>query len=122
LCRARRCIENTFGILSVRWRILLKSIETSHECADKIVKAACALHNFLIVEEGPPPPSLVDQGVALEKNGGWRQIGELVQAPNIRVRGANNSKTEAQAIRNELKDYFCNEGHVSWQEEMSMLV
>jgi hypothetical protein len=60
LCRARRVVENAFGLLAVRWRVLLKTLETGHETSDKIIKAACALHNFLIDELGPPPPTMVD--------------------------------------------------------------
>lgn len=50
LSRGRRVIENVFGIMAVKWRILLKPIETSDATADVIVKAICALHNFVIDE------------------------------------------------------------------------
>uniref|UniRef100_A0A914UKM0 DDE Tnp4 domain-containing protein n=1 Tax=Plectus sambesii TaxID=2011161 RepID=A0A914UKM0_9BILA len=46
-----RLIENTLGICSRMWRILLKPIETSIKSADASIKAVCALHNFLIAEE-----------------------------------------------------------------------
>lgn len=35
--RARRCVENTFGIMVSKWRLLHKLIETTVENAIKIV-------------------------------------------------------------------------------------
>ena len=47
LSRARRVIENAFGILSARWWIFLKPIQSSVEKTDMIIKASICLHNFL---------------------------------------------------------------------------
>ena len=45
--RARRIIENTFGVLSARWRILRKRITVSMSTVDSIVQACVVLHNWL---------------------------------------------------------------------------
>jgi len=47
LSRARRVIENAFGILSTRWRIFSRPIVAKVENATRIMQAACVLHNFL---------------------------------------------------------------------------
>ena len=42
--RARRCIENAFGILSARWRIFQKPIRATVENVEKYTLACLALH------------------------------------------------------------------------------
>uniref|UniRef100_A0A915EJA4 C2H2-type domain-containing protein n=1 Tax=Ditylenchus dipsaci TaxID=166011 RepID=A0A915EJA4_9BILA len=46
ISRARRLIENFFGILACSYRVLLKTLETGISNTDHIVKACLALHNF----------------------------------------------------------------------------
>jgi hypothetical protein len=45
--RARRVVENAFGIISVRFRVLRKPLLLEPERAEKVVLACCYLHNFL---------------------------------------------------------------------------
>lgn len=47
LSRGRRIIENIFGILASRWRILWKPIIGHPKTIDAIVKATTVLHNFI---------------------------------------------------------------------------
>lgn len=57
LSRARRIVENVFGILSARMRIFRKPIIASIPTAIKIIKATTCLHNFIISEELKQPQS-----------------------------------------------------------------
>ena len=51
LCRARRIVENTFGIMTTRFKIFRRTIEVAPKFAEAIILASCILHNFL-AEEG----------------------------------------------------------------------
>lgn len=65
LSRARRLIENAFGIMASRWRILRRAFRASEETTENIVKACVALHNFLLKNSAMSrsaynPPGYVD--------------------------------------------------------------
>lgn len=47
LSRARRIIENTFGIIASQWRIYRKPIIASPENAKLMIQATVCLHNWL---------------------------------------------------------------------------
>ena len=47
LSRARRVVENAFGILTQKFRLFYGRIQLSPENADKVVLAACGLHHYL---------------------------------------------------------------------------
>lgn len=60
LSQARVTIEQAFGILKGRWRILLKPLEEGVENAIYTTTACCVLHNICIIAGDPteilPPP------------------------------------------------------------------
>ena len=49
--RGRRVIENTFGILRARWRILGRPIKATVENVERYLLAIIALHNYLQQKE-----------------------------------------------------------------------
>ncbi len=104
--------------MAAKWRILLKSIETSPAVADSIVQAVCVLHNFGIDESRHFRPELMADREDNE-NGLWRNaaggaVREFVQQRPVR---ANNPTQESKRVRDLLKTYFCGTGAVAWQEQ-----
>lgn len=51
VCRARRVIENSFGIMATRFRIYRRPIIANVETVKNVVKATLALHNFLLITQ-----------------------------------------------------------------------
>ena len=47
LSRARRVVENAFGIMANRFRVFLTTIALAPHKVDELVLAACVLHNYL---------------------------------------------------------------------------
>lgn len=119
LSRARRVIENVFGIMSARFRVLLKPIQLDAEKTKKVTLACCVLHNFLIVnnKEKYAPPRSFDrmntEGDIID--GDWRAESGNNLGPFENFTGIGNPTNDAKAIREEFQEYFVNEGEVPWQ-------
>lgn len=106
LSRARVFIENAFGILANRWRVLTNNIYCSPAHANEIVLATIVLHNFLILTKDTSyiSPELVDRdsnGVVIPGN--WRQDTTLTSARTI---SANRASREAFEIRDCLAQFL----------------
>ncbi|KAE8740783.1 hypothetical protein FOCC_FOCC013682 [Frankliniella occidentalis] len=56
LSRARRTIENAFGILCSRWQILHQPLRMSPTNAQNLFAALCVLHHFIMVGEEMKAP------------------------------------------------------------------
>lgn len=105
--------------MAVMWRVLLTTIATHPTTCDHIVKAICALHNFLI-DETPSgeqhPSAMADSGD--DDNGRWLlEVAPLPQAL-IRRRGNNRPSQASMDARDFLVNYFSHEGAVDWQMGM----
>ena len=76
LSRARRIIENSFGILAARWRIFRRPIIADPTKVVAYTKAAIALHNYLRTTESSVycPPGFIDgeDGAGNVIEGSWR--------------------------------------------------
>lgn len=127
VCRARRVIENSFGILATRFRIYRRPIIANVETVKNVVKATIALHNFLLITQkkeevhGYCSQNFVDQNGTRGRviPGQWRQeIGATDGLCRLdrNARGSNNSSKAAQQVRDDYKEYFNSPaGAVTWQ-------
>lgn len=122
ICRARRVVENVFGIASSVFRVLRKPILLEPEKAQLIVMAVAHLHNFLrkrpsSVNIYTPPGTFDYESDGLLTEGNWRQPDhDMTSFLPIRNLPRRACRT-AQEMREELAEYFCNEGRVEWQDE-----
>ena len=122
LSRARRIVENAFGILCNRWRFLLSTINLSSiERIIQLVLAACALHNFLCRSSSRRASYMPDGAVDREElgniiPGSWRTDypGGTYERPAFGGMRPSATALETQAI---FKEYFNNEGAVPWQQD-----
>lgn len=118
LSRARRVVENVFGIMAARWCIFSKPINTSLKTAESIVKAYVVLHNYCMDEVGYCSKGFADEFRNNNEctSGEWRTViqNNSVLIP-LRNDGSNTHSRCAAAIREDFKNYFLNEGAVPWQ-------
>ena len=110
LCRARRTVENAYGIMAQRWRVYRGPIGCSVATTKLIVQATCVLHNVLrekeIARGGPGAYS----NVRLEERGevaGLRQVTD--------VGATHNHPQRAARLRERFVEYFSGAGNVHWQ-------
>ena len=94
LSRARRIVENAFGILANRFRVFLSPISLSPDNTEKIVLASCVLHNYLRTKSPKryTPNGCIDtegirEGIVIE--GEWHNEGGSSLISVVPERGRN---------------------------------
>ena len=126
LSRARRTVENAFGILANRFRIFRAPIPLVPEKVECIVLACCSLHNFLRnrvhAHAAYTPPGSFDSEDPeshLMIPGDWRQESTLQCWTQLAQQGSNRHSLTAKEIRDHFRDfYISNDGAVPWQWNM----
>ncbi|KAJ8930682.1 hypothetical protein NQ314_016496 [Rhamnusium bicolor] len=121
LSRARRVVENAFGILASRFRIFHTSINVNPTSIDIIVMTCCALHNFLRRKYSATytPMGSTDyedtiQGtvsLSLRTN----DDSDLTNIERGHYRAISNDGKQTREL---FLNYVNNEGNVSWQKRM----
>lgn len=122
LSRARRVVENVFGIMASIFRVLRKPLLLQPKKVEKVVLACVYLHNFLRSSSskqnynpsGTFDSEDLDSGTLVE--GSWRTEKENLQSL-LPIRNiARRSSIEATIIRDEFTDFFISpQGQVPWQ-------
>ncbi|GFR15096.1 DDE Tnp4 domain-containing protein [Trichonephila clavata] len=119
LSRARRCVENAFGIMASRSRIFRKPLVSSLETSTFTVAAAVCLHNFIKSAE-EEVPSYERRYCPLDfadnmspdgyiNDGRWRTE-EALTINRLSRTGFNMYSRQAEETRRTLQNYFCYEG------------
>jgi len=122
LSRARRIVENVFGICSAVFRVLRKPLLLEPEKAEIIVMACIYLHNFLRKNQSSKHIYTPNGTFDVETNGqlvegSWRsQSGESTSFTSL-PKVARKSAASAEEIRKEFAEYFASEGRISWQDD-----
>ena len=118
LSRARRVVENAFGLLAQRFRVMLRTCELQPDNVRMLIKCCLTLHSILL-QRVPPAPEAVDREDA-NRNllpGVWREhvIWEDIPHPQ-----AGRANTAGKRVRETLADFFGSPaGIVPWQWDLA---
>lgn len=124
LSRARRIIENVFGIMSARFRVLRKPINLDAEKSKKVTLACCVLHNYLMTtnKRKYAPFGSFDR---YNENGemipgDWRQepVGPDATMYPLQREAHPDVAISAKDVQTEFTTYFVEEGELEWQYQM----
>ena len=121
LSRARRVVENAFGILASRFRVLRNPILQNYDNAVKTVKAAVVLHNYILQtcskEDYLPQGSLrreSDSGELLP--GSWELEGQNHNVYSLSRLAGNRAGTQAaRQQRDQIAQEFLLDNLAPWQ-------
>ncbi|XP_063366264.1 uncharacterized protein LOC134654720 [Cydia amplana] len=124
LSRARRIVENAFGIMSSVFRVLRKPILLQPDKVTDIVMTCVLLHNFLRRSKKSrqiyTPMGIFDtdhEGVI--QPGSWRNdqegMSSLLPMRSLLRRAA----VTAKSVRDKFAEHFVTNGAVSWQNNYS---
>ncbi|XP_077137483.1 uncharacterized protein LOC143802895 isoform X2 [Ranitomeya variabilis] len=120
LSRARRVVENAFGIMANRFRVFHTPINMKLESIDSVVLACCVLHNFLRRRDALAysPPGFMDS-VGLVN--GEVQLGEWhaddPAIAGLQPLGPGRNTHDAKTCRDNYCQYFNGPGAVTWQHQ-----
>ena len=104
LSRARRIVENGFGLLASRWRVFYTKVAVAPECVKHIVKATCVLHNMLQADSTP----------AMVQNLSQHTLPNAWYNENVHIQ--EEEDRDEMRIRDVLKEFFHKDKSVPWQE------
>jgi len=112
LSRVRRVVEQAFGIMSQRFRVLGRPIPLTPAKTKLIVMTICCLHNFLLRNTIVANNYIMqEQTVTGSNNHTTTALGSMSK------QGSNHYAADAGIIRDKFCQFFNSaEGSVSWQD------
>lgn len=128
LSRARRCVENAFGIMCAKNYCLSQTLFCGPDRAKRIVKTCVYLHNFLLRtrRDKYAPSYLVDRESTSGRiiRGNFRDVvpSESLFHNNLNTTPKGRCNNSGIIVQNKLKEYFNSPaGAVSWQQNAAFL-
>ena len=120
LSRARRIVENAFGILAHRFGVFLTTMQQDPDTVREIIKTCLLLHNLMRSRYPGLQNAQLDRAENQNQQfqpGAWRANVNMLDC--INVAGPNAGNRQAKTQRNILK-HWCNSpaGPVEWQERI----
>lgn len=118
LSRARRVVENAFGILASRFQVLMTTMGHDPATVRLIVTTCMVMHNLMRIRYSQMQNQLVNRhGAHANPAGQWRVARNLEDT--VRQPGPNIDNREGKKQRNLLR-HWCNSeaGEVPWQDNM----
>lgn len=118
ISRARRVVENAFGLLVQRWQCLLATQQQQPQVVTTISTACLVLHNLMRTRYPGVGRNHIDREDQQHRviPGAWRDMALLTDLPPIRA--AARATAEAKEMREYLEQYFNTVGAVPWQDDM----
>lgn len=118
-CRARRVVENAFGIMSSRFRVFRSPISLAPQTVGKLIKATCALHNWIRkVGNDVATADIEEHATGRIIPGSWRNDPRPNGVVDVRAALQRNYLPEARQRREDFTDYFTGTGALDWQYRM----
>jgi hypothetical protein len=117
LSRSGRIVENAFGIMASRSRILISKMELTPEKVSIIALTCCYLHKYLrgkngsrCLQNGFDAEDLISGTLQYEN---WRS--DQNQLINLQCNQSTNFSVAAKLTRDKFCHHFNNIGSVPWQ-------
>lgn len=122
LSRARRVVENVFGIMASVFRVFRKPMVLEPDKVSNVTLACVLLHNFMRRSPSSAscytPPGTFDTEVDGEIiPGSWRNDQSGMTSFMTIKKAARKPGEEAKAIRNSFAEYFTTSGKLPWQDK-----
>lgn len=111
LSKGRTIIENSFGILTARWRVFANKITLSPEKSQMITMACICLHNFILSSRdsnlyNPPDfTDTLDETGSIQSPGNWRDVPNVLNPIDVSGFGGR-PRQEAERYRTAIKDFL----------------